>query len=318
MRKRTKYLLLLAIVLAVVGVVVAAFMPSKEPEYQGKRLSEWVERANWPISTNSYRSVVGPNRLSLLPKFDPRRENSHDIWRETEWAVRHIGPPAIPYLLNWIRYEPSPLKLKFLGRIDRIFRTRLRDRDSLRAGGATASIIALGSGAEPAIPELAKLARDLRRPVTANHAAWALICLARELLAAGIALMDNGDPALRRYGLLMSSITSHGDMGPAVPILCRCLKDTEEEIAVKSAEILSGEILAGDVVVPALVEALRDNRTKVLRASIRALLHFPIEETRIAAPALLALSRNPDPEVRHPAEDALDNIDAAGGRSRTK
>jgi len=43
MRKRTKYLLLLAIVLVLVGVVVVAFMPSSKPSYQGKRLSEWVE-----------------------------------------------------------------------------------------------------------------------------------------------------------------------------------------------------------------------------------------------------------------------------------
>ena len=41
MRNQQKYTLLLAILLVVIAVVVGTLIPSREPVYKGKRLSEW-------------------------------------------------------------------------------------------------------------------------------------------------------------------------------------------------------------------------------------------------------------------------------------
>jgi hypothetical protein len=74
MQKRRVYLILVVVVLA--GVLVAVFRRDREPEYGGKRLSEWVD---------GYAMQI-------------RNAGSNE-------AIRHIGTNAVPYLLKWIRYE---------------------------------------------------------------------------------------------------------------------------------------------------------------------------------------------------------------------
>ena len=71
---------------ALVGVCVALFWPRgpKEPEYQGKKLSEWV-------TFHSHGSKVAPNN----PDFAAS-------------AIRNIGTNAVPWLVRWIAYEPPP------------------------------------------------------------------------------------------------------------------------------------------------------------------------------------------------------------------
>src|SRR4051812_47188734 len=59
------------------AVLVAIVWPGeKEPEYQGKKLSYWLE-----ITT-------------------------HEEYVEAREAVRQIGTNALPLLLKWIRYSP--------------------------------------------------------------------------------------------------------------------------------------------------------------------------------------------------------------------
>src|SRR5580765_6800100 len=79
MRKRAVYLMLVVLVLG--GVLVAVFgRREREPEYGGKRLSEWVKK---------------------LPGED------------AEKGIREIGTNALPYLLKWIRYETRDWKQRF-------------------------------------------------------------------------------------------------------------------------------------------------------------------------------------------------------------
>src|SRR5580765_5003210 len=92
MFKRRFFLLLIAGgVLVVVAAVV--FSRPREPEYGGKKLSEWVARqapsywAKQPIDIVSNRVVAVR-------------------------AIRMIGTNAIPYLLKWMRYETPTRKTK--------------------------------------------------------------------------------------------------------------------------------------------------------------------------------------------------------------
>src|SRR5438067_61019 len=83
MRKRRVYLgLLILAVAGMIVVIVAGAFRKREPEYGGKRLSEWVE-------------ILG-------------LEDRDGGYAAAEDAVHHLGSNAVPGLLKWLRYE-TPL-----------------------------------------------------------------------------------------------------------------------------------------------------------------------------------------------------------------
>src|SRR5262245_48497011 len=147
----------------VLGIVVFWFANREpaEPVYHGKKLSEWLEvktRSMAPVDFQSY-------------------EQSAD-------AVRHIGTSALPYLLQWIVYEPTPWKQELIGfasklpgNADGLVRTMLyrgRDRRCLQA---ILGFQMLGSMARDAEPELVRLTMGSSTPATANRAKGCLICI---------------------------------------------------------------------------------------------------------------------------------------------
>jgi len=95
MRKRRIYLGVVGVVV-LVGVLVVALRPEREPEYGGKKLSEWVDTIWKPMPEGT------------------RDELSYSIRRfdETPVAMRTMGTNAVPYLLKWTQYEPGPLKTR--------------------------------------------------------------------------------------------------------------------------------------------------------------------------------------------------------------
>ena len=77
----------------VVAILIAAMWPGdREPEYGGKKLSEWLDQYQRYYSLGRY-----PDTPKLIEASD---------------AVRHIGTNAIPWLLRCIRYEQPPWKRK--------------------------------------------------------------------------------------------------------------------------------------------------------------------------------------------------------------
>src|SRR2546425_9708416 len=131
MGKGRKYAPLLGVGMVAVGVAVV-FIPSRErePEYEGKRLSEWVDR----YATGS---------------FNPG---------ESDGAVRHIGTNAVPFLLKWIQYETPGWKAAVY-KLDPILQ-RLRPswepshENERLAVRAVFGFKALGLEAKQAVPEL--------------------------------------------------------------------------------------------------------------------------------------------------------------------
>src|SRR4051812_2545059 len=88
MRKRRVYAVVIGVGV-LVGLLVAGVFrepePS-EPEYRGRRLSQWVLE---------------------LPSNTSRDGDS-----AAEEAIRSIGTNSFPYLLQWISYEPMPWRIK--------------------------------------------------------------------------------------------------------------------------------------------------------------------------------------------------------------
>jgi len=90
MRKRRVYLG--ALVLAVAGWagLVGISVPSREPIYRGRSLSHWV--AGYHMG--AYCDFAGELEAGASP-------------------IREIGTNALPFLLDWIQYNPPACKAKF-------------------------------------------------------------------------------------------------------------------------------------------------------------------------------------------------------------
>lgn len=97
-RRRRVAVVLAACVL--VGLGVVPFWPGeREPEYNGKKLSEWL----WIIGTNSTTDRQIINDTTNLASIT--YELSHVI--EAVRAVRAIGTNALPFLIRWTLDAPK-------------------------------------------------------------------------------------------------------------------------------------------------------------------------------------------------------------------
>src|SRR5438105_1989920 len=165
MRKRRVYLSFF--VLLLVGVFLAVFRPEREPEYGGKKLSEWVESYGLPEqwdSSNRFRAACFSN---------------------ADKAIGHIGTNAVPYLVGWVLYEQPRWKWRLHYRLGAILRETpnragFRDKRLQRAAGATLAFKALGSEASQAIPVLSQALTEPERTTSAIYIAAALDSIGAE------------------------------------------------------------------------------------------------------------------------------------------
>src|SRR5678815_678386 len=116
------------------AALVAVFWPEKEipePVYEGKKLSEWLDKLGVP-------QWIGN--------------------RETYVALKAIGTNGIPFYVEWIRYEPGVLwRAKALSAAKSRDWLHVKwypqDPSAHRAFGAYQALQALGEKAKPAIPQ---------------------------------------------------------------------------------------------------------------------------------------------------------------------
>src|SRR4051794_5024002 len=90
MRKRRAFLILIG--LGVACAVLVLCTREREPEYGGKKLSEWVESMRSP---------------------------GYTTYAQAKNGILEIGSNAVPYLLKWIRYEPPSWKSKLYAMMNR-------------------------------------------------------------------------------------------------------------------------------------------------------------------------------------------------------
>jgi len=199
MGKRRKYVLLVVIVLVAVGLGVA-FIPSREPSYGGKRLSEWVA-------------------------------NDHISVAEREDAVRHIGTKAIPYLMEWIRDEPSTLKTKCTELVGqflqflRITRHRsLHDPRGAMGFGAAQLLQVLRPQADAFLPDLVQLMNDANADGS-GRAIAAVAGFGKEGLPFLMESLTNG-PGTWHVFLIHKISTMGTNAQPAVVLLQRLARES--------------------------------------------------------------------------------------------
>ena len=174
MRKRVR-IALVAVPVAVIGVLGWQVLRERQPVYQGKRLSVWLEQ----YGTNHWAAGRGG-----------------ELDRQAETAIRQIGTNTIPIYLSIITARDSPFKLKLLALVPRQWQARLNlhSVNDVRHLGAY-GLIALGAEAKPAVPTLISLVNEKDPEVryTAVFALRSLGPVARDALPALIACLQDPD-----------------------------------------------------------------------------------------------------------------------------
>ena len=247
---------------------------------------EWANRVmsnDAKIRTTAEAALVqGAGRsLPLLRRFlNSDNENLHQATFE---IIRHIGPPAIPLLLDLLRHEQVSFR-RFAAdafidltpdtlSIQPALRRALKDEDSMVAADAARALGALGNRASPSVRALVKaLSHD--EPHVRIYAAEALASIG---------------PAAR----------------PATKDLARALSDPIPGVRWAAGEALASIGPAAQSAVPQLIEALKDEFLYVRICAAGALGSIG-PKAHTAREALRAAAN--DPVLRHEVEWALNRI----------
>jgi len=248
MGKRRRILLAFLLVALIGGLGWLVLRP-REPAYQGKRLSVWLEQY-W----GSYSTLFAdPNSPALL---------------DAKNAIRQIGTNGLPSLLRLTSARDSPLKKQLLAQVPSPWQRRLRlplpalhdhwlglngfeilgptataavpslarlasDRDPDVREAAVSALLNFGPEAQAAVPVLLKCLNDPRDAVSVN----AMTCLGNihaqpELVIPVMMdyLTGRAPATLIRIGAVRGIGNFGAQAKPAVPTLLRLLNDEDADI----------------------------------------------------------------------------------------
>jgi len=249
MRKRGVYLVV--VVLVVLGALTWAFTRNREPEYGGKRLSEWVESYSADFSggkrlggwVKSYSAdfsepyAVTDSSGALdgvyLEHLFALLTHVQEALDETNEGIRHIGSNALPCLMKWIRYERPSWKTKLyaainFGMVKLKLRWQFTDKNEVLATGALSALKALGPAGEAAIPDLARIVCD---PKAGRRSAERAVDALASFGPHGLPAILAGLKMKQRDGIREYFVFRIGQMGtnagPAIPVLQTMLSDQD-------------------------------------------------------------------------------------------
>ncbi|MBN8247260.1 MAG: HEAT repeat domain-containing protein [Verrucomicrobia bacterium] len=252
-----------------------------EPRHQGRSLSGWLKHVESGLWINH------PDRSS-------------QSWLEASNAIVEIGTTAMPWYIEWIRYEPSPtagLVWRTVARArERVPRSLLPDAWAPSRGSgvdpwrwrAFASLEAmqiLGPRLTPFIPELATIAATGQKHA-ASFAAQALSTAGPDAWPTILSLVTNTH--LPGSEAAMEGLVSMGPQArPAIPTLIQRVESGNARQARRAVWILGALHLEPQESVPALRRILVQQQWDLQRVAAYALAEFGSN----AAPALPDLRR---------------------------
>ena len=265
-RLRLAFALLLLTVLATAGWLT---FHSREPEYQGKKLTGWLRELE-----------AAPDMAS--PK-----------WRESVAAIRAIGTNGLPTLVTMLGGADSRWKVQAVTLIQDTANVdlsdSLADADQRRA---RIGFQVLGRTARPAIPKLAKLA-ETSDPAIAERAFLAMLEIGGpDTIPPLLKALTNSNPARQimaanYLGQLRSQARD------AVPALVQALNGSAAELRANAARALGNIGLDAPRAVQAMTRTLADPDSRVRSAAAMALGAFGTQ-AESALPALCELPDDPD------------------------
>lgn len=272
-----------------------------EPKYQGRTLSGW---------------------LADIEVYSSHPDRESPSFLQTSNAVVQIGTNGLPFLMEWIQYEPSIRYRVFWQAVINVLNLLPRWAVSTsfadwaesswrfqRAGAAGYALEVLGPDLNPVIPQLAEIAKSSR----SDWSRWRAI---RALRAAGPQAWDEIVDVVAATNSLGSGQALSGldGMGtnarPALPALIHHLQSFTNYSAEVAARVLGELQLEPELTVPALTSALASPDSRLQIAAAKALAKFG-ERGSSALPALKRLLSKPDGYVRTAASNSVQVITAA-------
>lgn len=213
---------------AIAGIALLLWLTrEREPEYQGKTLSEWLA-----IYADAIEGDQAQSELSIQRRT------------EAALAIRQIGTNALPHLLEWTAYEgPSTFMERF-----RSLRRQLPESNSSHsfrhwclsdcrwkhAEHADYAFELLEDQAKSAIPELARR-MNIRssNDIVAARAVFELACIGKAAAPILAEQLANTNAPNRHYvAFQFASFPVLYINNPAmIALLARCAEDSDEEIA---------------------------------------------------------------------------------------
>jgi len=234
-----------------------------------------------------------------MDDLHPRTSKSAEAFK----AVVEIGTNGLPTVLKRFRARDSVLKQRLMELEGKqsIVTVPFESAATLHEQAMTALII-LGPRARPAIPELLNL---LHREDTS-------LCAARALLRIEPTSVTVLTKALRserarvRFAVAYTLGPKEYQSDVVVSALLRCITDKDPDVRGMAWLGLSQK--PPDLVVPQIIELLKDGNTEVRMSAVWTLGTFG-RDAKAAVATLLKLTNDGDPEIREAASIALRRIE---------
>jgi len=282
-RNGTFFAILLIAILG--GFAWLVLSQPREPVYQGKTLSAWLE-------------TLGTNRMQFFDLEPMANQPAAE-------AFEAMGANSVPFLRRELRAKDSPLMPLANKWFAKQSFVKIRFTPaSVRQSRAVDAARAIGPPAKALIPDLLSLANSGPDPLNETRA---MAALGPEAIGPLTSLFTNKNKRARSRAVNAFDFVRY-DAEAAVPALLRCLDDPEPDVRFRAAHALAHIHKRLEVVVPALVNHLRDSDDKV-RLWTAAWLGSLRSEARGAVPALLQVLGDPNFRDRATVTNLLRQID---------
>jgi PBS lyase HEAT-like repeat len=292
--RRRRFIIILAACILVALAIVALWPGPKEPEYNGKKLSEWLKICTDNRAASSY---------SQSQSLQSARE-----------AVRKIGTNGLPWLVKWISYDLPKWKSALLySKVYRWMPTPIRNsmvEPILRAQRARIGFDMLGTDASPAIPELVRMTERWPRESSIYAIGAIAGCDAQpDALSALISIATNRFKPLGLRQNAMQAIASLNSVKKyeswVVPAVFPCL--AEEKMVAPAIIALRSFRISPDVGVPVMKKAAGSQNVEVRVWAIFSLGRYGSKASP-AIPELLQALNDYELRVQQEARDALNLV----------
>jgi HEAT repeat protein len=296
--RRKKILIALAFVVLAVSAILF-FSRNTEPRYNGHPLSYWLA--------------------------ETRREDLHAEDQEyIRKAISQIGTNALPYLLQWLRYEDK--KPPFQDNYVKSFSRRLPKKfiprplirwawgdydEEARADTSVFAFEVLGKRGSAGIPQLIEMLNNTNHAEVPDRAAMALALMGEDGLQPLLTVLAKTNSLNRRIVAdrigLSRGLEKHATL--VIPVLVNCLEEGDLQIRYRAADTLGRIAVKPLVVIPALTNCLNESAKADIRCSVTWALGRYGEHARVAMPLLLNQLTDPDLGVRIRTTNAIRAID---------
>lgn len=243
--KKRRRIVFVGLVALLLGVAAWFALRPREPEYQGKTLSYWLEELT---ALQNWKQLD-----------DSSSEELHKRRSRAETALREMGTNAISHLLALIR--DGPKESRFRNKIE-----DLLDRQSLldwrpaersdRSWQAVEGFVALGPSAQPAIPGLVHL---LKSDGTGVRASLCLVAIGPSAVPALTGVLSNSNPRVQQLAL-----ETLGDLGldarEITPLLTAITSQAANPMAGTAMRVLSEVSENPEQFVPLFAQYIRDSK----------------------------------------------------------